>query len=182
VAVSRAEKHLATFALVAEHGDEGCAMTENPYAKYVRGRDLVAVLAETPERIAGLAARWGDGAFERTYAPGKWTARQILIHLAQGEMVFSTRIRFALAEPGYVVQPFDQDPWIALETQPTGEEALQAYLGLRRFNLPLWRALTPEQRSTRFLHPEQGEIDVNWLLTLIAGHELNHLPQLEAIR
>jgi hypothetical protein len=157
-------------------------MPENPYGKYVEGRDLIGSLSETPERIAAMTAGWSEDAYERTYAPGKWTAREIFIHLAQAELVFSARVRFALAQPGYVVQPFDQDPWIALETQPTGPEALDAYLALRRFSLPLWRALTPEQRARRCMHPERGEIDVNWLLTMIAGHELNHLPQLEAIR
>src|SRR5690242_9454308 len=105
-------------------------MPENPYGKYVEGRDLIGSLGDTPERIAAIAAGWDDAAYERSYAAGKWTARQILIHLAQAELVFSTRVRFALAEPNYVIQPFDQDPWIALETQPTGQQALDAYLAL----------------------------------------------------
>jgi len=157
-------------------------MKPNPYGRYVEGRDLIEALTATPEHIAAVVARWDENAFDRTYAPGKWSARQILVHLAQAELVFSNRVRFALAEPGYVVQPFEQDPWMALETQPSGRQALDAYLALRRFSLPLWRALTPEQRSHRFMHPEHGELDVNWLFTLIAGHELNHVPQLEAIR
>jgi hypothetical protein len=155
-------------------------LKENPYGRFVLG-DVLECLSRTPDRIEALTRNWADTQFERTYAPGKWTARQILIHLAQAELVFSTRLRFALAQPDYVVQPFDQDPWLDVDGKAAPADALAAYLGVRRLNVPLWRSLTPPQRAHRFRHPEQGEIDVEWLLTLIAGHELNHLPQLESI-
>ena len=47
--------------------------------------------------------------FERSYAPGKWSARQILTHLAQSEIALSYRVRMALTTPGYAAQAFDQD-------------------------------------------------------------------------
>ena len=156
-------------------------MTENPYGRYVAGRDVLTALAETPEHIASIVSGWDEAAFERSYGPGKWSARQILIHLAQAELVFSTRVRFALAETEYVIQPFDQDPWLAVETMAGARLALDAYLAMRRLNLPLWRGLTAAQRARRFTHPAFGELDVDWQLMLIAGHELNHLPQFEAI-
>jgi hypothetical protein len=162
--------------------DEGVRVTENPYGQYVAGRDVLASLAETPARIEALVSGWDETAFERSYGPGKWSARQILIHLAQAELVFSTRVRFALAESDYVIQPFDQDPWLAVETTAGARLALDAYLAIRRLNLPLWRGLSPAQRARRFTHPAFGEVDVDWQLTLIAGHELNHLPQFEAIQ
>lgn len=155
-------------------------MVTNPYERFVKG-DVLACLRETPARIEALTGAWTPADFERSYAPGKWSARIILIHLAQAELVFSTRLRFALAQPGYVVQPFDQDPWAAIERDAPADAALAAYLGVRRLNTPLWQSLTPDQRRQRFRHPEHGEIDVEWQLRLIAGHELNHLPQLETI-
>ena len=155
-------------------------MVKNPYDRFVT-RNVLACLRETPARIEALTSEWTPADFERSHAPGKWSARVILLHLAQAEMVFSTRLRFALAQPGYVVQPFDQDPWVDVERDAPAGAALAAYLGVRRLNIPLWETLTAEQRAQRYTHPEHGEIDVEWLLRLIAGHELNHLPQLEAI-
>jgi uncharacterized damage-inducible protein DinB len=156
-------------------------MSENPYAKYVQGEDLLLTLERTPARIERTVRAWPSGAFERSHAPRKWSARQVLAHLAQAEMVFATRLRFGLAEDGYVVQPFDQDAWMSVESQADGLASLEAYLALRRMNLALCRGLTPAQRARTFRHPEKGEISVEWVMTFFAGHERNHVPQLEAI-
>jgi hypothetical protein len=156
-------------------------MSDNPYGKYVEGEDVVASLDATARRIADVAGGWPTDAFDRSYAPGKWTGRQLLIHLAQCEMVFATRLRFGLAQRDYVVQPFDQDPWMSAESNADGRSALAAYLALRTMNLDLCRRLSPEQRARAFRHPEHGDIDVNWVMTMFAGHERHHLPQLERI-
>jgi uncharacterized damage-inducible protein DinB len=153
----------------------------NPYAQYVHGEDPVVSLASTPERIDALVRGWSPEQWEQPWQPGKWTARQILIHLAQAEMVFSNRLRFALAEPGYVLQPFDQDRWMAVEPLHSAMDALNGYLALRRLTLPIAQALTSEQRARKFVHPEKGDIDVEWVLRFFAGHERHHLPQLEAV-
>ncbi len=156
-------------------------MSNNPYGKYVEGMDLLASLEETSQRIQSLVRGWTPEMFERTYAPGKWTARQLLTHLVHAEMVFGERIRFALTTPGYVVVPFDQDEWMKVENTIDGAAALAAYAGLRRVNLQFFASLTPAQRAHRFQHPERGEIDVDWIITALAGHDRHHLPQLETI-
>jgi uncharacterized damage-inducible protein DinB len=156
-------------------------MSTNPYGQYVTGEDVVRSLERTPRRIEQLVSSWPDDAFERSHAPGKWTGRQLLAHLAQSEIVFGTRLRFGLAEDGYVIQPFDQDAWMRAEPRVDGHSALVAYLGLRQMNLALCRSLTPEQRGRTFTHPEHGEVSVDWVMTFFAGHERHHLPQLEAI-
>lgn len=155
--------------------------SNNPYGKYVEGMDLLASLEETARRIESLMSGWTPEMYERSYAPGKWTARQLLTHLVHAEMIFSERIRFALTKPDYVVVPFDQDEWMRTENTVPGEAALAAYLALRRVNLAFFRSLTPSQRAQRFQHPERGEIDVSWVLTALAGHDRHHLPQLETI-
>ena len=142
---------------------------------------MLTCLEGTPARYAALVRGWPRQRDDHSYAPGKWTGRQILVHLAQIEMVFTSRLRFALTAHDYVVQPFEQDDWMALESSVSALEALDAYLGMRRMNLLLCRALTAEQRMRRFTHPEFGEIDVDWLMNWCAGHERHHLPQLETI-
>ena len=89
-----------------------------------------------------------------SYAPGKWTARLVLVHLAQIELALGTRSRFALTQSGYTVQPFSQDDWMALENNVDAGTALAAYLSMRRMNLALWRTLTPEQLNRPLVHPD----------------------------
>jgi uncharacterized damage-inducible protein DinB len=153
----------------------------NPYARYVEGVDVIAALEETPRRLQALVAGWPREAFERSYAPGKWTARQVLAHLAQIERVFASRLRFGLTVTDYVVQPFDQDDWMAVDEGVDAESALTTYLALRRMNVAVCRRLTPGQRTRPFTHPERGAIDVDWLMAMFAGHERHHLAQLEVI-
>ena len=57
-----------------------------PYSKNLGDRDPVAAMREAVTHIQRLTEQWTPEYFERTYAPGKWTARQILTHLAQTEL------------------------------------------------------------------------------------------------
>jgi hypothetical protein len=156
-------------------------MHPNPYGKYVEGLDVLQCLEETPRRIASLVREWPRDFDQRSHAPGKWTARQVLAHLVHIEMVFSTRLRFALADNGSRVQSFEQDDWMREEVPPPALVSLSAYEALRAMNLALLRSLTPEQRSRTAEHPEFGTIDVGWLAAWCAGHERNHLPQIAAV-
>jgi hypothetical protein len=153
----------------------------NPYEKDLGGRDPIAALGETPGRIRDVAGKMAPADFGRSYAPGKWDARRILVHLAHTEMAYGLRLRMALATEHYVVQPFDQDGWMAREPLVEGPSALGAYLELRRLNLPLFRSLTAEERGRTLWHPERGAVTVGWIVELLAGHDLHHLAQLEQI-
>lgn len=156
-------------------------MHTNPYAGDLGDRDPYQALGDTPRRIEELVAGWTAAQFERSYAPGKWTARQILVHLAQVELGLSTRARYALAADGYAAQPFDQDAWMPLDAPTDARTALGAYLALRAFNLTMWRRLDEQQRGRRFSHPEFGELNVDWIAAQMAGHDIHHLRQFEAI-
>ena len=50
-----------------------------PYSAQLGNREPIASMRETSSRIRTLVMDWSPAQFERTYAPGKWTARQILI-------------------------------------------------------------------------------------------------------
>lgn len=154
----------------------------NPYAEALAGRNALEAFAETAERIRALVERWAVGLMERSYAPGKWTARQVIIHLAQTELALTTRVRFALTETDYQAQPFSQDDWIALDEATDAKTALDAYTSLRRLNVAMFRRLTPEQLATTFRHPEYGLLTVGWVLEQLAGHDLHHLKHLEQIK
>jgi uncharacterized damage-inducible protein DinB len=156
-------------------------MSMNPYEMDLGGRDALEALADTPERLKGIVERMRGDDFARSYGPDKWSAAQLFGHLAQVEMVYGTRLRMALSAGDYVVQPFDQDGWMANE--PAGEpiEAFRAYYALRRWNLRLFRSLTREQLARTFAHPERGTMKVSEILDLLAGHELRHAAKIQEI-
>src|SRR5690348_8773653 len=131
-----------------------------PYSDDLGDREPIAALRQTADRIRMLTAGWTPAEFERTYAPGKWTARQILVHLAQTELAFGARARMALATPGYVAQAFDQDRWMARESALGGREAADALVACDAMNRALFAALSPADRATPFSHPEYGALTV----------------------
>jgi hypothetical protein len=152
-----------------------------PYSKYLGDREPVAALRETAGRIGALTSGWKPADFERSYEPGKWSARQILLHLAHIEIAFGMRVRMALSTPSYVVQPFDQDRWMAHESNADGRSAAEAFLALSHLNTALFATLSAADLSTKVSHPEQGEITVEWIVHTLAGHQVSHLPHVEAI-
>jgi len=154
---------------------------DNPYAADLGDMDVMRALADTPERLRSLADQMTPAQFAQSYAPGKWTGAQLFVHLAQCEFVFGARVRMALAEDGYTVQPFDQDAWLLREAATDGRVAFWAYYAMRHLNLQLFATLSPEERRRPCHHPERGPMVVEWILESLAGHERHHLPHFEAI-
>jgi len=157
-------------------------ITPNPYAADLGGRDALEALSDTPQRIRSIVERWSNADFERSYAPGKWSIRKVLIHLAQTELALPTRVRFALSQQGYIAQAFSQDDWLPIDEHVDARTALDTYTTLRRFNLSMFNRLTSADRSRTFTHPEYGQLTVWWVAEQIAGHDIHHLKQIELVQ
>ena len=153
----------------------------NPYAADLGAREPLDAFAATPFAIEQLVSGWSDADFERTYAPGKWTARQLLIHLAQTELALGTRARYALTPEGYAAQSFSQDEWMVLDAGMDARTALGVYTAVRRMNVPMFRRLSPSQLQRTFTHPEYGTLTAEWVLRQMAGHDIHHLVHFETI-
>jgi hypothetical protein len=148
------------------------------YSKDLGDREPLGVMRESGARLAALTRRWSAADFERPYAPGKWTARQIVTHLAQTELALGVRARMALATPNYTAQAFDQDLWIGRETRLSGSDAVAAFAAICGMNLALFEGLSQADREIAMAHPEYGSITVDWIIHTLAGHQIHHLAQL----
>jgi TolB-like protein len=167
-----------------EHARDTFALLDAISSRIVRG--LLRQMDTTPndrpiDHIRELTRNWSPGQFERSYAPGKWTARQILIHLAQTEIGLGNRARMALTSPQYTAQPFDHEAWVARETSLSGQAAVEALTGLNRMNQSFFASLSRAELSTPFMHPDYGALTVEWIVHLLASHLTHHLAQLEQI-
>jgi DinB superfamily len=152
---------------------------DTPYTAALEGRDPIDSIRDVLSRVAALTESWTAHDFERSHAPGKWSARKVLLHLAQSELAFGTRVRMALSTPGYTAQPFDQDAWMARESGTSGADALHAFAALGALNLGLYAALSDADRQTQLSHPEYGAMTVDWIIYQQSGHQRHHLRQLE---
>jgi len=153
----------------------------NPYSKYLGDQDPLKVIARTPEHVRNLFAQLGPKGQEKTYAPGKWSAREIICHLADCEMAFGFRLRQTLAQPNHVIQPFDQELWAKHYSTLDASAAVSTFVALRAWNRALLATLSPDDFKIPATHPERGLMTFGTIVETMGGHDLNHLGQLETI-
>ena len=152
-----------------------------PYAEYVEGREALDILKDTLQKYRDVFARTSPAQWHAPWAPGKWTRHQVLVHVVQWELIFSTRVRMALAIPGYIVQPMDQDPLLEFEAPVVDvATASAAFEATRAMNIALIGGLSDEVRARRITHPERGDIDINDLIVTLTGHAVHHLKQIQS--
>lgn len=155
--------------------------TLNPYARFLGGQNPRTILPATPSRLKSLAQSIGAGRIAQPPAPGKWSARDILCHLADCEIAFAFRLRQTLAEDNHVIQPFDQEKWAEPYSGIDANEALATFSLLRRWNVLLIESALPAQAGKPVTHPERGAMTFSTIVETMAGHDLNHLGQLERL-
>jgi hypothetical protein len=155
--------------------------TLNPYASFLDARPVLDILADTPRTIRSLLDSMGTGKAYEAPAPGKWSAGEIIAHLADCELVFGFRLRQTVAEDNPTIQPFDQDKWAATYNSIEPAEACAAFSALRKWNLILLESALPAAADRRVTHPERGSMTFQTIVETMAGHDLNHLGQLRRI-
>jgi hypothetical protein len=144
------------------------------------GDDPFAILRSTPSALRRVAGRAGRRRLSARAAPDKWSAIEILSHLADVELVWGYRIRKILEEPGAAIPPMEQDRWVA-ECRYAGaraNEALDAFAALRRWNLALLSRLGPSALRRAGQHGHFGRLTIGRIVRMLAGHDRNHLGQL----
>jgi len=139
--------------------------------------------AAAPRRLERLLKGVSASKLRKRPAPGKWSIAEIVGHIADTELVGSFRIRFILGNPGGPIPGFDQDVWvIALHYDKRDvRKAFQQYRALREANLALLKTLTPEQWKHSGMHSERGPESVETIVRMFAGHDINHIQQVERI-
>ncbi len=144
-------------------------------------RDPIDVLQGTPGRLEHLLERLGATGLERTYAPGKWPARDIYAHLADVELALAFRFRQALVLDRYAPEGFEQDEWARRYARLDPTLALEAFRGMRGWNLALFAGFDLHDWGREVRYPFEGVSTVDDMVRFLAGHDLNHLAQLERI-
>jgi len=151
---------------------------------YQAGADPLALQAAAPDRLASLVEGMSQEALDWQPEPGKWSAREIVAHLADDELVGAYRIRLILSAPGTPIQAFDQAIWARTGRYNAADlgMSLELFRVLRRTNLALLRLLSPTEWEMSGVHAERGQESLRDIARYYAGHDINHFRQLESIR
>jgi hypothetical protein len=142
------------------------------------------VLGDTPRLLRAELDGVGEAQASIREAPGKWSLRHVVQHLADSDVVFGWRMRMILAHERPAIAGYDQDLWadnLGYGSVPIAD-SLADFTALRGANLRLIDR-TPRDTLDRVgVHAERGEESVAHLLRLYAGHDLLHLRQIARIK
>lgn len=156
----------------------------NPYVarmlSLLGDQDPLLVLEATPSRLEALTLGFTEDDWARSYGPGKWDARHIVAHLADVELGTGFRVRQIVAGT-QELQPFDENAWARPYSRFDPTLALGTFQTLRAWNLARYASFGLEEWLMSSHHPERGPMSVDLSVRMSAGHDLNHLGQLERL-
>jgi len=150
---------------------------------HVEGRDPLKMQAGAPQKLARLLKGVSASAARKRPEPAKWSINEIVAHLADTEVAVGFRLRMILGSPGVPIQAFDQDEWVkALHYDKRDlRRSLAQFRAFREANVALLKTLTPDQWKHLGRHAERGEETIEMIVRMIAGHDINHMKQIERI-
>ncbi|HWO34275.1 MAG TPA: DinB family protein [Candidatus Acidoferrum sp.] len=150
---------------------------------YAEGKQPLAVQASTAKKLERLIKGASTAKLRKRPAPERWSVSEILAHLADAEIVCSFRMRLILGAPGTPIAAFDQDAWVVSGHYKKRDprKSLEQFRMLREANLALLKSLMPEQWKHYGMHAERGQESIAHIVRMFAGHDINHLLQVERI-
>lgn len=149
----------------------------------IAGQNPLKVQASTAKRLARLLKSATPAKLRKRPAPEKWSPVEIVAHFADVEIVIGWRVRSILGAPGTAVQAYDQDAWVVSGhyAKRDARKCLEQFRVLREANLALYKTLTPGQWKHHGMHAERGQESIERIVRMLAGHDINHLEQIEQI-
>lgn len=150
---------------------------------HVEGRDAIQVQRATAAKLKKLIHGLTPKELKWKAEAGKWSIAEIVAHLADAEIVASWRMRSVLGANGTAIQPFDQDAWASVFQygKRDARQSLEVFRVLRENNLAMLKALPRESWDNYGMHAERGKETIAHLARMFAGHDTNHVLQVEGI-
>jgi hypothetical protein len=131
------------------------------------------------EALAGAA----DNELDARPAPGKWSAREIVHHLADSEMTAAVRLRLLVATDRPPIAGYDQEAFARnLYYDRPIEASIEAFKSARRSTAELLERLTPAQWAREGTHTEHGRYTVERWLEIYSTHAHKHAEQILVAR
>lgn len=142
-------------------------------ARYAAGYDAVM------EALNGIS----DEEWDTPEAPGEWSPRQVVHHLADSEMASALRLRQMLANEHAQIVPYDQDEYarVLYYDRPVAA-SLAAFAGARAATVPILERMTDEQWARTAHHPEEPAYGAEIWLQYYARHAHDHADQIRRAR
>ena len=147
------------------------------------GREPIEILQSTAGRLKTLMTGRSREELGRRPGPDRWSIAEIVTHLSDAEIVCAWRFRSVLASNAVPLQPYDQNAWATTFRYQDADPwlSLEVFDAVRRGTLALLSRVDRDLYDNYGLHAERGEESIAHLIRLYAGHDMNHLRQVERL-
>ncbi|WP_134687021.1 DinB family protein [Brevibacillus migulae] len=145
---------------------------------------LIDAYLQGEERLRAAIAGLTEEELRFKPAPGKWSIHEIIVHVADAEIVGVQRMKKVLAEERPLLTSYDQDRWantLHYDKQDR-EQSFMLFKLLREGMRPILEQVTDEQGQRIGLHDEAGELSFRQLLERYVNHVEEHLAQIEHVK
>ncbi|MGH8004562.1 MAG: DinB family protein [Limisphaerales bacterium] len=144
--------------------------------------EQLSILQETGRKISECFSSFGSR-MDFKPAPEKWSARQVLHHLTDSEIVLAYRLRTLLSDKQPMLKAFDQNDWSAALAPEREELALMksSFEANRNLTIRLLKKISAALWEKKGVHEEAGEMRTYDLVVRNTKHCLSHLQQLEKL-
>jgi uncharacterized damage-inducible protein DinB len=148
-----------------------------------QGQDPLKIQSTTNKKLIRLIKGISPARLRKRPAPDKWSVAEILAHFADVEIVVAWRMRSILGDPGTAVQAYDQNAWVISGHYEKRDphKSIEIHRVVREANLALLKSLSPDQWRQYGQHAERGQESIEHIVRMVAGHDINHLHQIERI-
>ena len=166
---------MSASATAARPGASEYAPYYEKYVSMIEG-DVLETLERQGAETAALLGGVSEDAAASRYEPGKWSVKELVGHMIDGERIFAYRaLRFARGDRT-PLEGFDQDPYVAAANSDarTLRSLAEEFGHVRAATLALLRSLDPEAWARRGTASD-AEVSVRALAYIIAGHEAHHV-------
>ena len=144
---------------------------------------MVAKYKDGYRAVADALAGATDAELDARPAPGKWTAREIVHHLADSEMTAAIRLRLLIATERPQIVGFDQEEFARrLYYDRPIEASVEAFKSARRTTAEILDRMTEAEWAREGTHSEHGRYTVERWLEIYAAHAHNHAEQIRVAR
>jgi uncharacterized damage-inducible protein DinB len=160
----------------------GPSDVKTPLAAGERAQRIDAIAA-TPAQLRQAVSHLSEEQLDTPYRPGGWTVRQTVHHVADSHMNAFVRLRLGLTEDNPTIKPYDERAWSELpDMRLPIDVSLRLLDALHERWVHLLRSMPESSFQRTILHPENGPMTLDALLSMYAWHGRHHTAHITGLR
>lgn len=147
-------------------------------------KQFIQTISELPQKLRDAVNDLNEEQLETQYRPEGWTIKQVVHHIADSHSNSLIRFKLALTEDIPPIKPYMEDRWAELADAKHAPIDLSLSLidGLHARWALVLQNMSAEDFERKLFHPEHGEVDLNYMLSLYDWHCRHHLAHITKLK